>query len=248
MLEDSLFESRSRKKTRNPLTVILSVAVHAVTIAVLVLIPLLQTQALTIPPIDTSLLLPHAPSRAPIPVFPAGPRHQATTQPASDALTAPIAVPQEIARIDNLMVPEPTSFLPSGNGTGAIFSANNFSNGGIDIGTPGPPPAAPTPPPPPVPITTRVVRQSAYQAANLVYQVKPVYPSIAIRTRVQGVVVLEAVIGKDGSVDQLRVVSGHPLLTRAALEAVQQWKYRPTLLNGEAVEVATTVTVTFTLQ
>jgi protein TonB len=95
---------------------------------------------------------------------------------------------------------------------------------------------------------TRVVRQSVVQAANLIYQVKPVYPPIAITTRTQGVVVLEAVIGKDGSVDQLRVISGHPLLTRAALEAVQEWKYRPTMLGGEPVEVSTTVTVTFTLQ
>jgi protein TonB len=86
------------------------------------------------------------------------------------------------------------------------------------------------------------------QAANLIYQVTPVYPPIAITTRTSGIVVLEAVIGKDGSVDQLRVISGHPLLTRAALEAVQQWKYRPTMLGGEPVEVSTTVTVTFTLQ
>jgi protein TonB len=78
--------------------------------------------------------------------------------------------------------------------------------------------------------------------------VKPVYPQIARQTRTQGVVVLEAVISKDGSVDSLRVVSGHLLLTQAALDAVRQWKYRPTMLSGEPVDVITTVTVTFTLQ
>jgi protein TonB len=78
--------------------------------------------------------------------------------------------------------------------------------------------------------------------------VKPVYPTLARTTRTQGVVVLEAVISKSGSIDSLRVISGHPLLTQAALDAVQQWKYRPTMLSGEPVDVVTTVTVTFTLQ
>ena len=82
----------------------------------------------------------------------------------------------------------------------------------------------------------------------LIYQVKPVYPQIAKLTRTQGVVVLEAVISKDGTIDSLRVISGHQLLTQAALDAVRQWKYRPTMLNSEPVEVITTVTVTFTLQ
>jgi protein TonB len=61
-------------------------------------------------------------------------------------------------------------------------------------------------------------------------------------------VVLEAVINKEGTIQSLRVVTGHPLLTGAALDAVQQWRYRPTLLNGEPVEVITTITVTFTFQ
>jgi protein TonB len=76
----------------------------------------------------------------------------------------------------------------------------------------------------------------------------PVYPTIARQTRVQGVVVMEAVISKDGSVDRLRVISGHPFLSQAAIDAVKQWKYRPTMLNGEPVDVITTITVTFTLQ
>jgi protein TonB len=98
-------------------------------------------------------------------------------------------------------------------------------------------------------INARPVRQGGtVQAANLVYQVKPVYPPIAIRTRVHGVVLLEAVISKEGSVERLQVLSGHPLLTQAALDAVKQWRYRPTTLNGEPVDVITTVTVTFTLQ
>jgi periplasmic protein TonB len=77
--------------------------------------------------------------------------------------------------------------------------------------------------------------------------VRPTYPRMAIMTRTQGVVLLHAIIGRDGSIKQLQVVSGHPLLIQAALDAVQQWKYRPYLLNGEPVEVETQVTVNFTL-
>jgi protein TonB len=100
----------------------------------------------------------------------------------------------------------------------------------------------------PITNTQPVRRGGTVQAANLIHQVKPDYPPIARLTRTQGVVVLEAVISKDGSIDRLRVVSGPPVLIQAALDAVKQWKYRPTMLNSEPVEVITTVTVTFTLQ
>jgi protein TonB len=82
----------------------------------------------------------------------------------------------------------------------------------------------------------------------LLQQVKPVYPPLAKQARIQGVVVLEAIIGKDGAVSEVKVITGHPLLQQAAIDAVSQWKYKPTLLNGEPVEVVTTVTVNFAFQ
>ena len=82
----------------------------------------------------------------------------------------------------------------------------------------------------------------------ILVQTKPVYPPLAKQARIQGVVILEAVIGKDGSVNEIKVISGHPLLQQAAIDAVSQWKYKPTLLNGEPVEVVTTVTVNFAFQ
>ena len=81
----------------------------------------------------------------------------------------------------------------------------------------------------------------------LVHQVKPSYPPLARQARIQGTVVLQAVIGKDGNIQGLKVVSGHPMLAPAALEAVKQWKYKPYFLNGEPVEVDTTINVNFTL-
>jgi protein TonB len=79
----------------------------------------------------------------------------------------------------------------------------------------------------------------------MISQVRPVYPPLAKQARIQGVVVLEAVIGKDGKIQNLRVITGHPLLIKAAQDAVSQWEYKPTMLNGEPVEVVTTVTVNF---
>ena len=81
----------------------------------------------------------------------------------------------------------------------------------------------------------------------LIREVKPEYPSLARQARIQGSVILQALIGKDGSVQNLRVISGHPMLVQAAMEAVKQWRYKPYYLNGEPVEVETQVNVNFTL-
>jgi TonB family protein len=89
---------------------------------------------------------------------------------------------------------------------------------------------------------------SNVMAANLVHKVAPEYPSLAKQARIQGTVRFAAMIGKDGSVESLNLISGHPLLVDAARTAVQQWQYKPTLLNGEPVRVATTVDVNFTLR
>ena len=85
------------------------------------------------------------------------------------------------------------------------------------------------------------------QQAQLVKQTRPVYPSAAKEARIQGVVKLSAVIAKDGSVQDLTVDSGHPLLVPAAVEAVKQWLYQPTMLNGQPVEVVTKIDINFTL-
>ncbi len=105
------------------------------------------------------------------------------------------------------------------------------------------PPQTPKSPMPP----ERIQVDNEVQQANLVRQVKPPYPPLARQARIQGAVILEAIISRQGKVDQLRVISGHPLLVQAALDAVRQWKYRPTIRNGKSVEVVTTITVNFNL-
>src|ERR1039457_5593348 len=81
----------------------------------------------------------------------------------------------------------------------------------------------------------------------LVSKVQPTYPPLARQARVQGTVVLQALIGKDGAVQSLTVTSGHPMLIQAAMDAVKQWRYKPYLLNGEPVLVQTTINVNFQL-
>ncbi len=101
-------------------------------------------------------------------------------------------------------------------------------------------------PPPRQPVNSIRVGSNV-QSAKLVKQARPFYPPLARQARITGTVRLHAVIAKDGSVAQLEVISGHPLLLQAALDAARQWKYSPTLLFGEPVEVDTTIDVVFTL-
>jgi protein TonB len=101
-------------------------------------------------------------------------------------------------------------------------------------------------PPAPKPVGT-VFRKSEILEGRLLRKVEPKYPPLAIAARIQGPVVLEAVISKAGTMENLRLVSGHPMLAGAAIDAVRQWRYRPYILNGEVIEVETEITVNFVL-
>jgi len=100
-----------------------------------------------------------------------------------------------------------------------------------------------TPPPPTAPLRV----STSVQAALLIFGPKPAYPPLAKAARVQGTVRLQAIIGTDGNIRNLRLMSGPPLLVKSALDAVQRWRYRATVLNGTPVEVSTEVEVNFTL-
>jgi len=106
---------------------------------------------------------------------------------------------------------------------------------------------APVPPAQDNNVATRVRLGGQVQAAKIISQPQPVYPALARQARIQGDVVVHAIIGKDGRVNELQVISGHPSLVKAAFDSVKQWRYQPTLLNDQPVEVDTTITVTFVL-
>jgi len=247
MLEDSLFESQGRRRTRKPVTVFISVIIHIGIVVVLALIPLVQTQAITIPVVDMSLWAPKPEPPQVIEVTAVTPRVRTQIEIDPNDVIAPPSIPPEIAYVIKEPV-APSASLPlstEGNGVGSILRDLISRQAEVEA------PPLPPPPPPPVSPQEKVepIRISVgVQQANLIHQVLPVYPPLARQARVQGVVFLEALISKEGTIESLRVINGHPLLIQAAFDAVHQWRYRPTLLNGEPVEVVTTVTVNFTLQ
>ena len=145
-------------------------------------------------------------------------------------MAAPVEAPMEIK-------PESTFIRNSAVEAGVI--------GGVAGGIVGLE-AAPPPPPPPPAAPVRV--GGNIKQPTKIKDVKPVYPAIAQSARVQGVVIIEAVIGPNGTVQEAKVLRSIPLLDAAALDAVKQWQFTPTLLNGVPVPVIMTVTVNFTLQ
>lgn len=165
---------------------------------------------------------------------------------------APKVIPKDIAMIKEEELPPS---MPSVGVVGGV-------PGGVPGGAPGGviggiigsvPTAAPPPPPPPVkkvekpPTPQRIRVGGNVQSAKLIRQPKPAYPPLAKQARISGTVRFQAIIGKDGTIQNLQLISGHPLLVPSATEAVKQWVYQPTLLNGEPVEVVTQIDVNFTL-
>jgi protein TonB len=163
-------------------------------------------------------------------------------------LMAPKTIPKEIANIKEEELPPPSS---SGVVGGVVGGLPGGAPGGVLGGVLGSIGSA-APPPPPVKeekkaAPSRIRVGGNVQQANLIRKVTPLYPPLAKQARIQGVVRFTAIIGKDGTIQNLQLVSGHPLLVEAAKQAVSQWQYKPTLLNGDPVEVVTTIEVNFTL-
>jgi protein TonB len=165
----------------------------------------------------------------------------------SGRLMQPKSVPTAIAVIKEDELPPPST---GGAGGGMPGAAGGGLLSNILAG-PAPVVAAVAPKkveaPKPV---QRITVGGKVQEARLIKssQVVPPYPPLARSTRIQGHVILSAVISKEGTIEELKLISGHPLLAPAAMAAVKQWRYQPLLLNGEAVEVDTTIDFNFTLQ
>ena len=238
-------------KTRKTWTVMVSFLAQIVVIVVAILIPMIYFDALPKSQLSSFLVAPPPPPPPPPP--PAAASKVVKVIPRQfDAgrLMQPKAVPKEVAMIKEEELPPPSSGGVVGGVPGGVPGG---TAGGVIGGIIGSvPTAAPPPPPPPPaapkPVTPQRIRVGGnVQQAKLIRQPKPIYPPLAKQARISGVVRLNAIIGKDGTIQNLTVASGHPLLVPAAMEAVKQWVYQPTLLNGEAVEVVTQIDVNFTL-
>lgn len=230
-----LVESCANKKSTNKSwTVMASGAVEFVVLSLLMLAPLIYTQALPKALLSSMILAPTAPARVvrgePARRLPQ-PRRLATQQ-----ITAPRSIPRTVATVVDEVAGAPPELPDSSPGT--IFDKIPGDN---------PLPAAkpPAPAAPEVKTTPRIRQGGTVQQAMLISQAKPIYPPLAIQAHIQGDVILHAIIDREGRVSELQVINGHPLLMQSALAAVRQWRYRPTLLNGDPVEVDTTITVSF---
>ncbi|HVA72256.1 MAG TPA: energy transducer TonB [Candidatus Limnocylindrales bacterium] len=234
---DQLVESTDKKKTHKVWSVWLSALIQGAILGVLILIPLIYTSALPKALLTTFLVAPPPPPPPPPPAV----KEIVKPEPKfiqQGKLLAPTVIPKKIQMIKEQ--PQPDVGMTGGVLGGVPGGSAGGVLGGIIGGAPGGLP----PPPKPVEIT-RVGGQ--VEEANLIHKVTPEYPQIARTAHISGTVVLHAIIAKDGTVQELQFISGPPLLMRAAMDAVKQWRYRPTLLNGQAVKVDTTVTVIFSL-
>jgi len=246
----------SSGKTKKPVTVLMAFGIQTVLILVAVVIPMIWFDVLPTAQLQSFLVAPPPPPPPPPPPAAAAPVKVVKVIPRQfDAgkLMAPKAVPKEVATIKEEELPPPTSGVAGVVG-GVPGGTPGGTPGGVLGGIIGSvPSAAPPPPPPPPkeapkPVTPQRIKVGGnVQSAKLVRQPRPNYPPLAKQARISGVVKLSAVISKDGTIKELQVISGHPLLVPAALEAVKQWVYQPTLLNGEPVEVQTQIDVNFTL-
>ena len=244
MFDEMVVSSPNPTRTKKPMTVVLSAVIQIAFLGILILIPLIYTEALPKTMMATMLTAPPPPPPPPPPpaaVQVVKVRPQVHLMDAGKLLQ-PKVIPHDVKIIKEEAEPDPGVVGAVGGVPGGVAGG---SMGGVLGGVIG---GIGTAPPPPKPKPTGPVRVGGnVQAAKIVNRVQPVYPPLARQTRISGTVRLHAIITKDGTIRELEVLSGHPLLQQAALDAVRQWRYQPTLLNGEAVEVDTTIDVIFSL-
>jgi len=213
-----------------------SVAVHVAVLGAVLVIPLMAADVLPTPRDIVEFV-----QAVPVPEPPASPAlarpAPAVAQAIAGQLVAPLDAPSVIGQESGVVVPADVGLSDLNRGGTGL-------PGGIGGGVPVTFDQPPVPPPPPAP---PVRPGGRIRPPEKIRDARPEYPELAIRARVEGVVVIEAIIGRTGAVEEATVLRSIPLLDAAALAAVRQWRYTPTLLNGEPIAVIMTVTVQFTL-
>lgn len=244
MFEDSLIDARI--KTKRGAATAVSFVLQAILVGIVVLIPLLFTEALPAKQLVTTLVAPPPPPPPPPPAAAqASAARPVEEAPVKSEVTMPVRIPQKIAMVRE--APATGAAAPPSTVAGVVGGVPGGVEGGTvggvvggvlnSVGTAAPKLAAPK----------RVRVTSGVTEGLLIHKVMPEYPQAAKAARMQGTVVLGAIIGKDGTVKGLKVVSGPPILAQAAIAAVKEWRYKPYYLNGQPTEVDTTINVNFKL-
>src|SRR5215472_16737268 len=244
MFEDSLIESGGKLKSKRGMTTTISFLIQVLLIGILVLIPLLFTEALPKQQLMTFLVAP-PPAPPPPPPPPAAAPVKIIKKIESEIqngqLRTPTKIPEKVQIIKEEEAPPSmaTGGVVGGVPGGVPGGQMGGVIGGIISSTPVAVPKAATP--------QRVRVSQGVSQGLLIKKIQPSYPPLARQARIQGQVLLQAEISKDGTIQNLRLISGHPMLAPSAIEAVKQWRYKPYYLNGEPVEVETQITVIFSL-
>jgi periplasmic protein TonB len=230
-----IIEPSMRVRSRKAYVLPLSIVTHVLLVAILLLVPLMAPGVL---PMPTAALMAFVSRDVTLPPPPAPRQPDDANKPVIDVNpeSAPLEPPGAI-RPERMVEPAPEL-------VGTVEGAGNLPGGIAEDLIPPPPPP---PPPPSVPDAPFRVG-GVIRPPTKIKDVRPVYPTIAQAARVEGMVIIETTIGPTGRVLDAKVIRSVPLLDAAALEAVQQWEFTPTLLNGRPVEVVLTVTVKFTLR
>ena len=240
MFEDSLIESGNKLKTKRLSTTILSFFGQFGLIGILILIPLIYTDALPKTQLMTFLIAPPPPPPPPPPPAAAVKVVKVQSEVINGQLRTPTKIPDKVQMIKEEETPPDLGAggvpggvpggIPGGSAGGVIGGILNSMAAIPKVATP-----------------QRVRVSSGVSTGLLIKKVTPNYPQLAKQARIQGAVVLQAEISKEGTIQNLQLISGHPMLAPAAIEAVKQWRYKPYLLNGDPVAVETTVVVNFSL-
>jgi protein TonB len=237
MFADALLDSRIDRSCRGWAT-LTSFGVQAVAVTCLFVLPLFYTQVLPRLESVSHVIAPPLgapPVEAQPSTLTSGGGQSIYTTIQTQTLHTPGSIPRVIASGTDVTAPD-IPFGPGGPGArGTVLDevTGGTGNAVVPVIPRGPEAAAP--------------RISVMMEGSLIHRVEPQYPMVAKTAGIQGSVVLAAIIGRDGTVQNLRVLSGHPFLVRAAAIAVRDWRYRPYILNGTPVEVETRITVNFVL-
>lgn len=234
-LIDGDAEQRTRERKVRRRALALSICLQTVFLAAVLIVPLLaKTPPLTLP------------NFVPIPPYAHPSVHEQSAvrqrtrrnaRPEPCRFCPPNQIPPNVAALPPDTPPPPGDYIATGQSQGASPAA------GLNVFD-----LRPQPPAPRTPQQHRIAQGGKVQAAMLVYRAQPVYPTLMLQIRKSGRVELHAVIATDGTVQSLQVISGDPGFYQSALDAVRQWRYRPTILNGQAVEVETTITVIYNIE
>jgi protein TonB len=236
MFEDSTFESNGRIRTRSRFWMIATLALNGSILLALILIPLVYPEALPRQFMPFLVTVPQPPpTPPPPPVQQTASPNRAVSEMRGVEVLAPPRIPRTIVVLNDKEPVTNDTLATWDPGVGTSSDTSRIFQGHRDA---------------PVirPVVTGPIRvTTGVAAALLLRKTVPIYPAIPRAVGLQGAVTLQATISKSGTIENLRVVSGPPMLQQAALDAVKTWVYRPYLLDGQPVEVETTVQVIFSL-